>query len=240
MGKAILSEGYGLMPNVILFDSDLSSTAKLIMCHLMSLAAADGFCRPRNKYLAEKFNLKPRQVTNILQELGLYISIGEDQNGRRIISLAPELTEERGGSKKLLGGTQKIAIHSNINSNKKVYTSETLASIEKVYKVWLIYMVIAPELRLEESKELRSHALEAAKKRCKLTPKRRDAIARRLEDAGEKMLVRAVAGISQSPFHRDGLRDDGVQGSWKADIEFLCRSYEKVEEWANKYRKEEE
>jgi hypothetical protein len=241
-GSSILSKGWGIMPNIVLFDDDLSSTAKLMLCYITSLAGAEGFCRPRNKHLSEKFHISTRQVSNVLQELGEYVYVGEDDKGRRIIALSPEYFPDeaiRGeGRKKVLGGTKKSSIHSNNNSivkdNTSDLTDERKDEIKKIYKLWLIYMVVDPATRLNGTPDERSDALEAATKSYRFTPKRRDAIIRRLDDAGYEMLVRAIRNISKSDFHRG----DNDQ-NWKADLaDFLCRSYEKVEEWANKNEKE--
>jgi len=71
----------------------------------------------------------------------------------------------------------------------------------------------------------------------KLTPLRRQKIKKRLEDAGEEMLKRAIANTAASPFHR-GKNDRG----WQADLDFIIRSYEQVEKLANMQvpKKEEE
>ena len=71
----------------------------------------------------------------------------------------------------------------------------------------------------------------------KLTPLRRQKIKKRLEDAGEEMLKRAIANTAASPFHR-GKNDHG----WQADLDFIIRSYEQVEKLANMQvpKKEEE
>ena len=125
---------------------------------------------------------------------------------------------------------------SNIGNKKESkISSETLEQVTKIYKLWCIYMIVDPEVRSHGTTDSRSAALAEATKRYRLTPKRRDAVARRLADAGYDQLIRAIKSISQSPFHRDGIDNRGEEGTWKATLEWLCGSYEKVEEWANKY-----
>ena len=58
----------------------------------------------------------------------------------------------------------------------------------------------------------------------KLTKAREDKIRIRLEDAGEEMLKSAIEKTSKSKFHQ-GENDRG----WKADLDFILRSYEQVE-----------
>jgi hypothetical protein len=58
----------------------------------------------------------------------------------------------------------------------------------------------------------------------KLTDKRKTKIRQRLKDAGYEMLAKAVKNTAESEFHR-GDNDRG----WKADLDFITRSYEQVE-----------
>lgn len=125
--------------------------------------------------------------------------------------------------------TQDKSIMSNLTDKQK-------DELEKIYKLWLIYMHVDPEIRSHGTADSRSAALAEAAKSYRFTEKRRIAVARRLNDAGYEMLVRAIKNIAQSSFHR-GENERG----WKADLaEFLCRSYEKVEEWSNKTGREED
>lgn len=61
-----------------------------------------------------------------------------------------------------------------------------------------------------------------------LTQARREKIRSRLKDAGLDMLKNAIINTSNSPFHT-GDNDRG----WKANIDFIIRSYEQVERLAN-------
>jgi hypothetical protein len=63
---------------------------------------------------------------------------------------------------------------------------------------------------------------------CKLSEVRKNKIKARLNDAGEEMLIKAIKNTAQAPFYR-GDNDSG----WKATLDFIIRSYEKVEELAN-------
>jgi hypothetical protein len=222
------------MPNVVLFNKELTSTDKLMFCYISSLCAGSGSCRPRNKHLAEKFDLKQRQVTNILQNLAGYIYAYEDSRGRRMLAITPDLTEDKGGSNVLLGGTQSIATHSNINSNNKKYTSEMLTNIEKVYDIWLKLMVVDPTVRAHGTTDERRAALLAASKRTRLTDKRKAKAATRIESMGLDRVLAAIKQISKSEFHRDGMQSDGTIGTFTASLEWLCENDERIETWANK------
>ena len=62
----------------------------------------------------------------------------------------------------------------------------------------------------------------------KLTPKRQKKIKARLKDCGETMLRQAIENTAKNEFYR-GKNDRG----WKADLDFIIRSYEQVERLAN-------
>lgn len=61
----------------------------------------------------------------------------------------------------------------------------------------------------------------------KLTPARQAKIRARLKDAGAEMLTEAIKRTSESEFHR-GSNDRG----WRADLDFIIRSYEQTEKLA--------
>ena len=62
----------------------------------------------------------------------------------------------------------------------------------------------------------------------KLTPARISKIKARLKDAGKDMLLLAIEKTSRSPFYT-GLNDR----KWKADLDFIIKSYEQVERLSN-------
>lgn len=62
----------------------------------------------------------------------------------------------------------------------------------------------------------------------KLTPKRQKKIKARLKDCGETMLREAIENTAKNEFYR-GENERG----WKADLDFILRSYEQVERLAN-------
>lgn len=109
----------------------------------------------------------------------------------------------------------------------------------KVYQLYLKYFII-PNLKVVEVDThgekltpgmIQMQTIEKAMKRYKLTPKRKEAVKRRLEDAGIDMLKAAVVGYGKSEWHT------GTNNrNWVAGLDdFICRSYEKVEEGARLY-----
>lgn len=223
-------------PGIVAFDPDLQplDTKIYSLIHWLE-RLRDGRCYASNATLAKLSFSSSSGVANSLGRLrdkGYVACLYDDKGQRKEIktlvynTVNPYSNEE--------GGVTQM---SNIESNtKKENTTSTLTKeqkddIKKIYRNWLAYMIIDPEIRLHGSPNARKLAIEEASKRYKLTEKRRSAIATRLNDAGYEMLVRAIANLSRSPWHRDGENDRG----WKADLAgFLCRSYEKVEEWANR------
>ena len=81
------------------------------------------------------------------------------------------------------------------------------------------------------SKERRLEILDKAKNKYRLTEKRRAKVASRLKDAGYDMIKQAIINCSKSDFHRG---DSEKSNGWKAGLDWICNSYEKVEEWANR------
>jgi hypothetical protein len=62
----------------------------------------------------------------------------------------------------------------------------------------------------------------------KLSEGRKNKINARLKDAGEEMIIKAIKNISQSKFHM-GDNDN----HWKADLDWIIKSYEQEERLAN-------
>ena len=58
----------------------------------------------------------------------------------------------------------------------------------------------------------------------RLTPKRKTKVKARLRDCGQEMLTKAIDNVAASDFYR-GDNDR----NWKADLDFITRSYEQVE-----------
>lgn len=125
-------------------------------------------------------------------------------------------------------------LHQTVYDNKnikleKIYTSETSDEIAKLYRGWLIEMVIGAGVWLGIDTDSRTGEIEIAAKKVRLTPKRKAKIATRLESLGYSVCANAIKHLAQSEWHRG----DNNTG-WKATIEWLFNSDEKTEEWANR------
>jgi len=91
----MLNKGYGLMPNVILFDKDLSATSKLVFVLISSLSAEKGYCWANNKYIGIQLSLSERQVSRSIKQLEKYLSIDNPYNEKRVICLDKNVYEVR-------------------------------------------------------------------------------------------------------------------------------------------------
>lgn len=127
------------------------------------------------------------------------------------------------------GNSQKDKSITQEDNTISKFSSETKEQIEKVYDVWLKLMVVDPAVRAHGTTDERRDALAKARNRTRLTDLRKTRINARLKSMGLEKIIGAIKHISQSDWHR-GINDD----NWTASLEWLCKSDEKIEEWANK------
>lgn len=228
---------FAVIPASVRYDRDLSAAAKLLYGEIAALCNQEGFCWASNRYFSGLYDTNPRTVQRWLDDLaahGYIVAEYSDTNSGTSRNLY--LTEAH--DKNVVGGVAKMsyphdknATHNKTTNNtENTITSKAEASDSNdatdVLKVYELYLKC---FKLSEEDGITT--LEQAKKRYKLTDGRRAAIRRRLKDAGVKMLSAAILGYSREPWYK-GDNDR----SWTADLEkFICRSYEKVEEGANKY-----
>lgn len=78
--------------------------------------------------------------------------------------------------------------------------------------------------RLDVLEVFNFYVMKFQSPQTKLSNTRKSKIRQRLNDAGKEMLLKAIDNTSRSPHHR-GDNDRG----WKANIDFIIRSYEQVE-----------
>lgn len=108
----MLEQGYWIMPNKVLYSKELTDKQKLLFCAISSLCAERGYCRATNEYLWELLWADKRTISRNLTPLQeeWFISIGEDEQWRRIITLDKNVY---GGRQKCLGGVDKNVYHNN-------------------------------------------------------------------------------------------------------------------------------
>lgn len=172
------------------------------------------------QYLADWCNISRVSVDKALNGLiskGLLIKNEKISNGTKIcfykaVEKSVEKPEEnfigcketlQGGVKKLYRGC-KETLHNNIEDN-----IDNKIDIYNVYETYLGAFKKNPNM-------------------YKLTEARKKKIVSRLKDAGKEMLIRAIENASKDDFY-SGSNDRG----WKADLDYITRSYEVVEKLAN-------
>jgi hypothetical protein len=227
---SMFDQGYGIMPNAILFNQELSSSAKLLYVYVSSLCAKTGWCFASNKHFSEKFNIKPRQMTNLLSELHGYLFFETNEKGKRRITCF-RLSDKT--SKKLLGGTQKIATPTsglNSTSIKEGPTPSEREQALKLHKGYIRHYKVDRDEYAYATPAERSEMLDKAGKLYKLTDKRLAKAVARLHDAGYELCKKAIVNAAAEEWtHGDNKRE------WKLDLyKYLFRDYDTVEEWATK------
>lgn len=116
----MLDQGYGLMPNDVLYSKELSDKQKLLYCTISSLCAEKWYCRATNEYIGELLNADKSTISrnmSALEEKG-FITVKIDQNYKRTITLGKNA---QGDTQKWVGGdTQKwVDIITSINITKE-------------------------------------------------------------------------------------------------------------------------
>ena len=67
--KQLLEEGFGIIPNSVLFAQSLQPFDKLLFCYISCLCAEKGYCFAGNEYLSEKMNASVRYIQKSLSKL---------------------------------------------------------------------------------------------------------------------------------------------------------------------------
>ena len=65
----MLENGYGIMPNKVLYDKELSDKEKLIYCVVSSLCAEKWFCWASNKYIWDMLDCKEWTISKAVSKL---------------------------------------------------------------------------------------------------------------------------------------------------------------------------
>lgn len=120
----IMSDGYWIMPNKILFDNRLSDKEKLLYCLISSLCAEKWFCWASNDYLAEKIWYSKKNIHRLLQNIfnAWYITIKinkEFGNQRQVFLNSLKYTEDtilKNEDTPILKNEDNNNINNNINN----------------------------------------------------------------------------------------------------------------------------
>lgn len=121
----IMSDGYWIMPNKVLFDKNLSDKQKLLYCLISSLCAEKGYCWASNNYLAEKIWYNKNNMYRLLNWLisEWYISTVDNKemwNQRHIyINSIHEKVDP-------IHKNVDSPIHKNVEHNNIIYNNNTI------------------------------------------------------------------------------------------------------------------
>ena len=120
----IMSDGYWIMPNKVLFDKNISDKQKLLYCLISSLCAEKGYCWASNDYLAEKIWYNKKNMYRLLQWLisEWYVSIvaNKEIGNQRRIYINSIHTKEDTIHKNEDTPILKNVDHNNINNNNTI------------------------------------------------------------------------------------------------------------------------
>lgn len=106
----LLSEGYWVMPNAVLYSKELTDKQKLLFCLVSSLCAEKWFCRATNEYIWWLLNADKRTISRNLAQLEEKWFITIESWIQRKITLDKNVY---GGRQKCLGGVDKNVYHNN-------------------------------------------------------------------------------------------------------------------------------
>jgi len=197
-------------------------------------------CIASNKKIATETGLSPGRVANLISELNHaeWVKVNLNANNQRenivpLLTLHADVNPPSRESEPPLHADVNIDnnIENNENKNNKKISADDKLNVEKLYRGWLIEMVIGWQ-KWEAAKAtpgLRSSLLEKARKKVRLTEKRHRKMLLRQQELGMTNCIKAIKNLSKSDWHK-GENDR----NWKASIEWLFNSTEKTEEWANK------
>lgn len=201
----------------------------------------DGYCHASNASIAKilhKGNAK--SVSNciaVLIEKGYVIAEYDPSTNERVSMITligmyatPPSTN---GTPPLNNGAplHQPMEHNKNNKKESKIIKKFSNEINRLYKGWLIEMVIGRQkfMATAEGSQARADLLESASRKTRLTDKRKQKLAARLDSLGVELCSKAIVNIGRSDFHR-GVNDR----KWKATIEWLFNTDEKVEELANR------
>lgn len=115
----MLDQWYGIMPNRILFNKDLSDKEKLLFCFISSLCAEKWYCRATNEYMAEKMWVTDRTIREHISNLAKlwYITVNIENNTNRTIRISRVEENLLPPGRNLPTPQEENFHHNNINNN---------------------------------------------------------------------------------------------------------------------------
>lgn len=223
-----------IIPGLVMLDQTLRPIdTKIYGCIYWMEKLRDGRCFASNGTIAKVIGTSSQGVADGIKRLvdsGHIKCIYED-NDKRIRKQIITLVHM---SSRVSSNEERGFLHmKNRDSNKEnISLSETeLQQIETIHRQYVLRFIVDQNRREYASPdELNKLIDEVIKQKYRLTPKRKKTLHIRLKDAGYDMIKRAIMNADNEPWmHGNNDRN------WTMDLyDYLLRSYEQVEKWANK------
>lgn len=150
----MLDEWYGIMPNKVLFDKELSDKAKLLFCLISSLCAEKWFCRAGNEYISEKMWMSERTVREhigILVKYG-YITLVVEKGNQRKITIWAVADSRHGDGESMPWSGGEIPPH-NIISYKTTKENKIQEFWDRLKQEWFSEELIQVILDFDKKKK---------------------------------------------------------------------------------------
>lgn len=201
---------YAVIPATVRY-SDIPPNAKLLYGEISALCNKEGFCWATDAYFAALYKVKRQTVNGWISTLAkngcIHIKTITNEAGLRKRKIHLECRE------KVTGVSQKDdrGCHKKVTYNNTVNNTYNISNVE-IQSIYDLYI----------------DSFKSNPKQFKLTPIRRQKIKKRIKDCGREMLEKAITNTAHSDFHT-GDNDR----SWKANLDFIIKSYEQVERLAN-------
>lgn len=119
----MLDQWYGVIPNIVLFDKELTDKQKLLFCLISSLCAEKWFCRATNEYIWDLLNADKRTISRNLTILQWkwFITIEVETRNKRKITIDKQGsridTDVYQDRHECLSEDRHECLHNNISNN---------------------------------------------------------------------------------------------------------------------------
>jgi hypothetical protein len=124
----MLEGGYGIAPNVVLYDTNLPDAAFRLFVIISSHCAERGYCWASNEYLSNLVGKHKNSIPRLLSALEKYIVIEDGYNERRKIRLRNNV---KAASQKRETSLNKNVKHNNTKEKYKEKRDGKPISVEK-------------------------------------------------------------------------------------------------------------
>lgn len=224
---------YGIVSKILMKDRNVSIQAKAIYALLCTYAGSDRTAFPsvnliiadlginRDTYFKHAKQLKDAGYIEVTQVSGVG---GKFKKNLYTILPSPNLPDTVNPAPVNPAPVKRDTNSTNINNTNSNSTSLN-THVEPSKKADL------PKEREKDIQEVYDYFIKCFKKNPKtfrLSPHRKTKIGARLTDAGKDMILLAIEKTSKSSFHMGH-----NERKWKAGLDYIVRSYEKVEGLAN-------